>query len=259
MSALDVIRNMDRMPDNPDNAEIAKILKQSEYTKTLNLSVFVCPKFRTEALLSDNPEEYMPVTADDPNDLFFQRIPKIKKILGDITNTGIIPTLNILIGDNDAEVYIYPFLPDFRIDTAKFDERRKEHLESYVARASKLFDSNIVVESLGLLKVVPGNKEAIIADDELEAEITFFGWLFGESGPYKGKLHFDRDTLEKMARLKFALYGAQGYYLQKIGGLLLQTEGPGVWLQRTKMLRCTGAKAVPAIYPWIRKEELQNM
>ncbi|NMB70225.1 hypothetical protein GYA27_03440 [candidate division WWE3 bacterium] len=259
MNALDVINSMDRMPNNVDRDEIVKTLTRAESTKILNLSVFVCPKFLTEALLSGKPEEYMPVTADDPNDLFFQRIPKIKQVLGDIRKAGIVPTLNILIGDNDAEVYIYPFLPDLKINPAEFDKRRKEHLQSYVARASNLFDSAIAVESLGLRKVVPGNEKATIADDELKAEVTFFGWLFGESGPYKGKLKFDQATLEKMARLKFALYGAQGNYLKKIGGILLQTEGPGVWLQRTMMLRCTGARAIPAIYPWIRKEELRNM
>ena len=254
MSAQNVIDSMDRMRVNPDASWISQIVSNATKTGVLNLSVFVCPKFNTPALFSARPEEYMPTSADDPDDLFFQRIPKLKQVLSDLTKTGVIPKLHILIGDNDAEVYIFPF-KDVNVNPAVFNERRKAYTESFRARAEKLFGNNAEVLSLALEGVVPGTAEAQIVPEELTNELVFFSWLFGDTGPYKGNLKFDQRTLELMVRLKFALYGAQGAYLEKIGGILLQTEGPGVWLLRTRMLRCTGAKAVPAIYPWIRKEE----
>ena len=58
-----------------------------------------------------------------------------------------------------------------------------------------------------------------------------------------------------MVYSKYKLYGAQGKFLEELGGILLQTEGPGVWLERTEMLKCTGSSSIPAIYPWIRAEE----
>ncbi|MBU0534871.1 hypothetical protein KKC62_01705 [Patescibacteria group bacterium] len=256
MNTQDIVNSMDRMPGNPDAAWIESIVSVAIKTGVLDLSVFVCPKFNTVALYSKQPEEYMPATADDPNDLFFQRIPKLKKVLADLKNTGVSPKLHILVGDNDAEVYIFPFMRGFNLNLAKFDKRRAAYLQSFEVRAGSLFSKDAEVQSLGLNNVVPGTSEAKVAEDELQSELVFFGWLFGETGPYKGNLKFDQQTLEEMVRLKFALYGAQGKFLQKIGGILLQTEGPKIWLQRTRMLRCTGATTVPAIYPWIRKEEM---
>lgn len=255
MDSQEILKSMDRMKDNPDWYLIQKIVEDSSETGKLNLNVFVCPKFNTSALLSDKPEEYMPVTADDPNDLFFQRIPKLRLIIGELKNVGVSTKLRIFIGDNDAEVYIFPFMKDFDIDLEKLNERRKAYLKSFSERALFLFGDDASVESLGVNNVIPDSTEPEIDENELKAEITFFEWLFGDTGPYKGNLKFDSKTLEKMVGLKFALYGAQGNFLQGKGGILLQTEGPGVWLQRTRMLRCTGSKAVPAIYPWIRKEE----
>ena len=40
--------------------------------------------------------------------------------------------------------------------------------------------------------------EPEIDENELKAEITFFEWLFGDTGPYKGNLKFDSKTLEKL-------------------------------------------------------------
>lgn len=255
MNTQDVLNSMDRMPNNPDGTWIAEIVATAGKTGTLDLDVFVCPKFNTAALFSKQAEEYMPITADDPNDLFFQRIPKLKLVLADLKKSGVTPKLHIFIGDNDAEAYIFQFMKDFNVDLKKLNERRLAYLKSFTERAGALFGEDATVKSLGLNNVVPGSTEVVVAEDELRAEVTFFGWLFGDTGPYKGNLKFDQETLEKMVKLKFALYGAQGKFLQEKGGILLQTEGPGVWLQRTRMLRCTGAKAVPAIYPWIRKEE----
>lgn len=255
MNTQEILSRMDRMPNNPDSAWIAEIVAIANKTGKLDLNVFVCPKFNTAALFTKQAEDYMPVTADDPNDLFFQRIPKLKSVLADLKKTGVTPKLHIFIGDNDAEVYIFPFIKGFNINLNKLNERRLAYLKSFTERANALFGEDATVQSLGLEKVIPDSTEVVVAEDELRAELVFFGWLFGDTGPYKGKLKFDQETLEKMVRLKFALYGAQGKFLQDKGGILLQTEGPGVWLQRTRMLRCTGAKAVPAIYPWIRKEE----
>ena len=255
MNAQDVINSMDRMPNNPDADWIREVIDRANGSGSLDLSVFVCPKFNTGALLSDRPEEYMPNTADDSNDLFFQRIPKLRKVLEELKKADVTPKLHILIGDNDAEVYIFPFMQELDLNFASFERRRDLHFQSFARRAAGLFGDKAEVTSLGTANVVPDYSGSRMTDDELYSELVFFAWLFGSDGPYKGGLKFDRDILEKMVRLKFALYGAQGEFLQGIGGILLQTEGPGVWLQRTQMLRCTGARAIPAIYPWIRKEE----
>jgi len=255
-TVYDILKAFDRMPDNPDNGRIRQLSEQAHKEGVLDLLVFVCPKFNTAALLSSTPEEYMPTDANDPNDLFFQRIPMLQKVLAKAGSLDLKVKLSVLLGDNDAEVYIFPFVRGFCINLLEFDRRRKLYLESFQRRAASLFAEAAQVRSLSMCEVIPNKqKQPVIKEDEFRDELAFFSWLFGEKGPYKGKLQFDEATLREMVRLKFALYGAQGTFLETIGGVLLQTEGPGVWLQRTQMLRCTGAKAVPAIYPWIRKDE----
>jgi len=109
------------------------------------------------------------------------------------------------------------------------------------------------------MNVIPDEKDPIISKMQMVKERKFFDRLFSPEGPYKGNLTFSSEIIDEMVRLKYRLYGSQGKFLEELGGVLLQTEGPGVWLERTQMLRCTGSTAVPAIYPWIRKEELANM
>ena len=94
-----------------------------------------------------------------------------------------------------------------------------------------------------------------VSKQAMEKEIIFFGWLFGDNGPYCGMFSFSRETLIQMVQIKYGLYADQGKTLEIFGGILLQTEGPGVWRERTEMLRCKGSKAIPTIYPWIRKDE----
>lgn len=254
MNPTQIITLLDRLPNNPDKAWLEAVVSKAIPNGNITFSVFVCPKFDTSALLSKNIENYMPTDAF-VDDLFQQRIPKIKSLLASLSAVGIKPNLNILIGDNDAEVYIFPFM-NARVDLTKFCERRNLYLASFRERSESLFGSSVRVNSLGALGVVADSTEPVIDQCDFEDELKFFAWLFSDKGPYKGKLTFAEDVLKMMVLLKFKLYAAQGKFLQKTeGGILLQTEGPGVWLLRTKMLRSGGDKAIPAIYPWIRKEE----
>ena len=67
---------------------------------------------------------------------------------------------------------------------------------------------------------------------------------FSSNGPYEGILNFSKEDLINMVYSKYKLYGAQGKFLEELGGILLQTEGPGVWLERTEMLKCTGSSSI---------------
>lgn len=252
--AYQILMGVDRLQDNPDTEFLrATIAQQLSSEGILRFFVFVCPKFNPSALFSERPEEYMPVVALQ-NDLFQQRILKIQKLQQELDRIGVVAEINLVIGDNDAEAYVLPFV-QVRADLEKFRLRQQIYEKSFRARAERQFMCNCVVWSLGCLSVNPDNACPIISEGEMSKELVFFSWLFSEDGPYKGKLTFTKEQLQKMVELKFRLYGSQGKFLEQLGGILLQTEGPGVWLQRTKMLRCTGSAAVPAIYPWIRKEE----
>lgn len=256
--AVDIIRGYDWMLNNPDTELIAdEVIRQVNEEGLLRLNVFVCPKFNTEALQTDKPEDYMPERI--AVDLFEPRIPKIVQLRDELRKAGLQTEVNALIGDNDAETYIFPFCPWIRIDDEIMRKRRREYVRNFERRLQKTVGKGSVVWSLGDMNVLPDAIEPAINQEQLKKECSFFAWLYSLEGPYKGRLSFSPADIDRMIRLKFKLYGSQGKFLKELGGILLQTEGPGVWLERTKMLRCTGSPAIPTIYPWIREEELISL
>jgi len=254
--ACQILREYDRMPNNSDSPLLEKAVeRQLRENGILRLLVFVCPRFKTGALFETTPENYMPATSGK-GDLFEPRVLKIQRLREELMRAGVPTEINLVIGDNDAQVYIFPFLPELQVDPVVFSRRQRLYERGFDARAKRLLGRECVTWSLGDLEIGPDETEPTISEEEIARELRFFEWLFSAEGPYRGRLTFPDETLREMVKLKFQLYGNQGRFMEELGGILLQTEGPGVWLQRTKMLRCTGSKAVPAIYPWIRKEEL---
>ncbi len=259
MTILDTLTKLDRMPQNPDADWIVQVAEESGKSGEITLNVFVCPKFNTSALATGDILGYFPTSAEGVDDLFLQRQKKIFTLLSELEAKGADPTLNILIGDNDAQVYIFPYM-DVEVPTAAYEKSQDLYVASFQRRANEAFPGfNVTVESLGRRGIVNSSETPMLGQEFIDQEAGFFGWLFGPTGPYKGQLSFAEEIMQMMALRKFQLYGAQGHYLQEKGGILLQTEGPDVWLLRTSMLRSTGASAVPAIYPWIRTSELKKL
>lgn len=257
--AVDILRGYDWMLNNPDNVALeTEVARQIDAEGLLRLNVFVCPKFNTQALQTDNAEEYMPERVE-VNDLFEPRIPRIRQLRTDLQKIGVMTELNVIIGDNDAEVYIFPFCEGLDIRPVVLRKRQLAYLTNFERRVLRIIGKGCVVWSLADMEVLPCEDEPVISSEQMEKERKFFVWLFSTEGPYKGNLFFSAEIIDAMVRLKYRLYGSQGSFLAELGGVLLQTEGPGVWLERTQMLRCTGSLAIPAIYPWIREEELAAM
>jgi hypothetical protein len=256
--AVEVLRRYDRLTDNPDNPLFEKaIMDQWQETGLLRLNVFVCPKFNTKALQTGTPENYMPVEAGP--DLFEPRIQKIVSLRDDLMKAGLPTEINVIIGDNDAEEYIFPFIKSLLLNLIEYREKQNLYRASFERRCQNVFGENrCSVWSLAENNVTQDKAELVISNEAFAKELKFFEWLFSIDGPYRGTLSFSKEILSEMICIKYRLYGAQGKFLEILGGILLQTEGPGVWLERTQMLKCTGSVAIPTIYPWIRKNEEKN-
>lgn len=253
--ARKAIMRYDRLKNNPDRPNLEKmIIGQLETDGLLRLCVFVCPKFNTKVLSSPTPENYMPIESGP--DLFEPRIAKIISLRKDLMRAGLPTEINIIIGDNDAEEYIFPFVQSVIIDKELYKQRQILYRSSFEQRCWKMFGKQgCIIWSLAESNIRPDIVPVTISLAGLQKELQFFKWLFSKEGPYRGSLSFRDDTLQKMVDIKYKLYGAQGKFLEVLGGILLQTEGPGMWLERTAMLRSTGSTAIPTIYPWIRKDE----
>ena len=200
----------------------------------------------------------MPATVNTLG-LFEDRVAKVTALRKDLLRSGLLTELNLILGDNDAEEYIFPFMNSIDVHRNQYRERQSMYRRAFEERCRDLFGKNCVVRPLAELAVTKDQSKPNIYSEALSKELKFFDWLFSVDGPYKGKINFSRNTLVQMAIQKYQLYGAQGKFLEMLGGILLQTEGPGVWLERTQMLRCTGSPAIPAIYPWIRQEEIADL
>ena len=256
--ALEVLRRYDRMENNPNSIRLEQaIMNQMQLEGFLRLCVFVCPKFNPKALLSGTPENYMPMESGP--DLFEPRIAKILSLRGDLMRAELPTEINLVIGDNDAEEYIFPFIKTLTLDFSLYRQRQIAYRASFEQRCRGLFGSSrLLVWSLAENNVKTDETIPMISREGQRKELDFLKWLFSNKGPYRGTLTFPEEILVEMVRIKYGLYGAQGKFLEMLGGILLQTEGPGVWLERTNMLRSTGSPAIPAIYPWIRKKEMQE-
>jgi hypothetical protein len=253
---LRIFDRYDRLANNPDRPFLEKtIITQLKECGLLRLCVFICPKFDPGALFSSRPENYMPTEANTLG-LFEDRVAKVLFLKQELMRAGLPTEVNLVLGDNDAEEYIFPFIDSLDIDYCEYRKRQATYRVAFDEKCRKLFGNNCVTWSLAELGVVADKTKPTIPSNNLNKELRFFGWLFSINGPYRGKLIFPLEVLTEMAVRKYGLYGAQGKFLEALGGILLQTEGPGVWLERTEMLRCTGSPAIPVIYPWIRKEEL---
>lgn len=246
------------MDNNPDSLRLEQaIMSQVQQEGFLRLCVFVCPKFNPEALVSRTPENYMPVESGP--DLFEPRIAKILSLRQDLMRAGLPTEINLVIGDNDAEEYIFPFIKTLALDSSLYRQRQSSYRASFEQRCQELFGrSRHLVWSLAENNVKEDETIPTISQDGLRKELDFLKWLFSNKGPYREILNFPEEILIEMVRIKYRLYGAQGKFLEMLGGILLQTEGPGVWLERTNMLKSTGSPAIPAIYPWIRKKEAKK-
>lgn len=253
---LEILGRYDRMLSNPDTPNIRQaIVNQLGQEGKLRLCVFVCPKFNPKALVSSEPGNYMPVDVATFG-LFEDRIAKIISLKNDLMQVGLPSEVNLILGDNDAEEYIFPFIDSLGLDAVKYRQRQSDYRLAFEEKCRTLFGNNATaVWSLAEFGVIMDDNMPKISPESLKKELTFFNWLFSKEGPYRGELSFSEVVLAEMVTRKYRLYGAQGKFLEMLGGVLLQTEGPGVWLERTQMLRCTGARAIPAIYPWIRREE----
>ena len=251
----ELILRVDRLEGNPDRNKIGEIVESLISQEGLvRFLVFVCPKFDTAALLSGKPEYYMPIKAA-AGDLFEPRIAKLLELKDKLMRLGLPAEINLVIGDNDAEEYIFPFLKDRNVDLEKLKSRQTLYRLSFERRTENVSLGKVCAWSLAEEGIGLDQAEPKIPADAFDKELCFFRRLFSKAGPYRGKLEFTEEELREMVVLKYRLYGAQGKFLKELNGILLQTEGPGVWLERTQMLRCTGSEAVPAVYPWIRKEE----
>lgn len=262
----EVLKEFDRLYDpvsnrdlNPDREFLRKVVREqvgTDYCR-LNLVVFVCPDTDQAALTSTNPERFFP-DASNRGDLFQPRVRKILDLREQLWRAGVIVVLNFLIGDNGADYYLFPFLKGLKIDRMVYQQRRREYYSDFQRRVEEEFGGLITVISFADLGVGLYEERVNFSAEELEVELVKRAGDYEETFKAFG---VDRRAQEEMVRLKRLAYLEQGLLLEAIGGVLLQTELP--WLAKTWLLRSPAGdsrvRSIPAIYPWIRKEELKEM
>jgi len=253
-----LLKSFDRLPNNPDDGFLRETISQliGEGGR-LRLVVTVSPRLDYLALRGNKPEEFFP-TGWQPNGFFLPRLPKLKELRATLQNV-VAAEFVYPIGDEDVESYKWPLLEGVNLNKRKLSERRATYRQSIARLIEERVGGPSTVISLSELEIKPEETNIELTPEEFARELGFFTKRFSPTGTY-GEFGVGPKLLRKMVQRKLQTYGAQGRLLEDIGGILLQTEGgPGRWRLETELYRCTGAQAIPAIYPWIRSEELEVM
>ncbi len=254
-----VLESFDRLPENPDRGYLREMVKmQIETQGFLNLVVFVCPDTNQFALSTATPERFFPERSST-SDLFQPRILKIKELRRMLfEKVGVVTWLNFILGDNGADLYLLPFLKRLAMDWEEYGYRRKKYYRSFCTRVGVEFGIMTEVWSLADLNMRFFEGEVEFSLEELEQE------RLKRAGDYQetfSAFEVSAESQRRMVRLKRLAYLAQGQFIEEMGGVFLQTEMP--WLFKTLMLRSSNReqpiRALPTIYPWIRREELKEI
>lgn len=248
-----VLRNFDRLDANPyfpGNDFLRRVVDEYGY---LTLMLFVCPKMRGKYLDTAEREKFMPI--EEPADgLIFARLPKLQELVRELWAIGIPTKLIFVVGDNGFEMYKGPSIGVY-LDTKKMDERRQQYLENLASQLTRVFHQLLEVVSLGLMKVEPA-EVASIPTDVMDREMTFQSWSFDK---YYGGRKPDAEGLRKLAKTMIESYSAEGFVVEMADAVLIGTEGTDLasWTRRIEMFQLGGAR-FPVIFPYIRKEELDE-
>jgi hypothetical protein len=226
---------------------IKGLLESISKTGKINLLQFVCPPVDFSLLSSPNPEDYFLVSAE--RSLLSRHISQLSNFITYLNPTGIPIKVSFIVGDNDEEGYIWPYLEkQAKLNKERLDERRRKlvsNIQQYVSK--KLHLSEIAVYSLSDLQNVP--KKGLDEEDyakkvyqeifnhyanyftpiEVDTEMNRMAQLWMPEGYYSGLPHpNNNETLKKIVIAKFAAYAVDGVVARDCApfSLLVQTEFP---------------------------------
>ena len=249
-----VLRKFDRLENNsyfPRPEFLQRVMNEYGY---LTFMLFVCPKMRGKYLDTNDREKFMPV--EEPKDgLIFARLPKLQELISELWKLGIPSKLIFVVGDNGFEMYKGPSI-GVCLDKKKMDERRELYLGNLSSQLTQVFRQLLEVVSLGLMNVGPVEGKLNISSDTLKREMDFQRWSFDK---YYGGKKPDEEGLRRLAETMIRSYAGEGYLVEMADAILLGTEGTDLesWTRRIQMFQIGGA-SFPVIFPYIRKEELDE-
>lgn len=250
------------------------VLDSIERGGPIKLLLFVCPPVDFSLLQSDTPESYFRISFTDS--LLSRQRTDLTKLVTALTAAAIDVKLEVVIGDNDEERYIWPVIGDrCAVDVSKMAVRRealRQAAEEYLAsplerkkddvrppvidRSALGVCSGAALESLSaaeeIYNVMTTTPGSYIDETDLEAEKQRMRQLWRPGDYYSGLPEPSDAQLEEIVARKFATYAAQGLIMQERDPnlILLQTERPA--LLRTKMLNAgreaRGIQPIPALY-----------
>lgn len=257
--ATDIVLAFDKLDNNPDRNLIeTKILNQLQEDGYVSLTVFACLDWATENLKSEIPERFMAETTRN-EDLFMPRVPKLSQLQEKLSLQGIVSKLNIVLGDTDVEDYFQLILEagGLRLDNNLLKMREERYINAFKQRINRTLKPNVEVITWSELADLYST-EVVISEDLIKAEVESMKQSYLNSANFSVfNLKISDEIFIAAAKKKINLYANQGRMVNgMLQGILLQTETP--WLLRTRMLKLLD-NSLCVIYPWIRKEELDNI
>jgi hypothetical protein len=216
--------------------------------------MFSCPEIAPFWLTTEEPELFVNENAKINTATANPRpVNYMTKIL---TSLDIPSRLNIIVGEQDEEEYIFPVIGNFGIKPEVVNQRRKNYLSSFKNQCKEKFPG-VEISIAGwseLSKSSPTIQEDLLSMQYVDEESERISSFFQPSGYYAGLKIPSLYQLKEISKLKMQTYAKQGWVLKNLfpTGIGIQNEVPAQL--RTLMLNALligrGRERLPMLYPF---------
>lgn len=251
----------------PWQREYAKqILESYKIDEKFKLCLYVCPPVDFGMLKTEDPEFYFGTQVSGGRSFLSGQIGRLASLISICGRFGVNFDLQVIIGDQDEEKYIWPVLGVPKdLDQDKLIQRKnslRKNVEEYLLKKLNIASENLFVSSLSEvsessflddLNLFSANSGLTNEDINTEIQRMQALWELREPGtcPYYEGLDIPTtEMLRKIVLLKFLSYANDGLLAITQGSVIIQAEKPPKL--RTKMLnagrRLLGQEEWKAIY-----------
>lgn len=225
------------------------LLSSLNESAAVELLLFVCPPVEFGYLNSNEPEQYLRTSME--HSLLSRQVKELGSLISSLDKVGLKSNLQVFIGDNDENDYIFPVLGNpVALNLAALESRRQRLVtataEYLISKVDALTQDNLQIISLANYQLsaraeyirdqVKNDAALFFSAEEFSAERKRMRELWEPGSYYDGIKCPSEIELDQIVKLKFAAYAMQGIlaYQENPNLILIQTELPSKL--RSKML-----------------------
>jgi len=265
-AAMKIVASTNQSPENLYGEDVADAFRRSlDIAGVVELIQFTCPPIQSRFLATDTPELYIDTDPARSNfDIGGAGSRLQKKIIKALRDAQVDPKLQLVIGDDDEDQYLFPILGKPATFNDEVLVQRKDQFEVKLSPyleekfPSIPFELNRTSMLTALCEdIAEFDPEKALAAPTIQADLRIetaqLQAVFQAGGYYDGYPLPRNADLRQVAEAKFLTYGRQGYSIKfwYPNGVLIQNEFP--LPTRSRMINLVNdqlGEPLPVIYPY---------